>query len=275
MRRALLTSALILLASGTASAQLRPLTAVEADRIRIREHLTRVEEQLRAADVSDLTDAQRAARELNIERLHAYRLAGEFPHGNPAQPGPRVPTFIDADGRACAMGHLVIESGHRDVAEAIARDQNYARVPEIAHPALVPWLEANGMTLEEATLVQPSYCFECADAGTQAVCTSDGYVYPNECLAVCEGQTVVGPASCTGGTCTCGDSGTLEPDAGPPEIDSGAPGIDSGTPMIEADSGSGTVVPRSGGCAAGGTSSAGAWSLAAPLVLLAMRRRRQ
>lgn len=138
---------------------------VAADRIRVSAHLERVEARLRTADVSHLSPAQRAARARNLDRLHAYRLRGEFPYGVATQPARLSPTFIDADGRACAMAYLVIESGHRDVAEAIARDQLHARVPEIRHPALGPWLVANGMTLEEATEVQPTYCFADGEDG--------------------------------------------------------------------------------------------------------------
>jgi len=270
---------------GTALAQMHPLGVVEADRIRIQAHLERVEARLRAADISRLTAEQRAARAVNIERLRAYRLRGEFPHGNVAQPAPRVPTFIDADGRACAMGYLVIESGHRDVAEAIARAQNYARVPEIEHPALAGWLVANGMTLEEATLVQPSYCFEeCPDAGTQAVCGTDGNVYSNACIATCEGVGVAGPASCSGETCSCVDAGAVDTDGGTvtPPVDSGTvtPPRDSGTIIPPADGGGGGTVARDdGGCSAGGgrggTGSTALLSAALVGLVLAARRRRR
>lgn len=258
MRTSLLL--VVLLIAPAAHAQSRPLDAVEGDRLRITAHLERVEATLLAADISHLSAEQRAARARNVERLRAYRMRGEFPHGYAGQPGPRVPTFIDADGRACAMGQLVIESGHADVAEAIARAQNHARVPEITHRALAPWLVANGMTLEEATLVQPSYCFECAEPGDQPVCGSDGHAYTAQCVAECEGVTAVGPASCTDGVCTCDDAGTSADAGGVTRIDGGG----------------GTVAPRDrGGCNAGG---AGHESLPAALALvfvLASSRRRR
>ena len=61
------------------------------DRIRIRAHLERVEQKLRGADTSHLTPEQRAARELALDRLRAYRIAGEFPHGYDGQPSARIP----------------------------------------------------------------------------------------------------------------------------------------------------------------------------------------
>jgi len=294
-----LFAALIVLAAARANAQQQPLHAVEADQIRVRAHLERVIEELRAADVSQLSDAQRAARTTNIERLVEYRLRGEFPHGNAAQPGPRVPTFIDADGRACAMGQLVIESGAESVAREIAATQNYARVPEITHAALGDWLIANGMTLAEATRVQPDYCFECGDAGMAAVCGANGLAYANACLAECEGTTVAGPAVCSGGSCSCpdggapDDAGTLGLDGGATPIDAGTridagttplidagttPRIDAGTtPRVDAGGGGGTVRPDEGGCSVGHRVSGSAWvfsALVAALGALVRRRRR-
>lgn len=277
-----LFAALIVLVTARAHAQQPLLHAVEADQIRIRAHLERVIEELRAADVSQLSDAQRAARATNIERLVAYRLRGEFPHGNAAQPGRRVPTFIDADGRACAMGQLVIESGAESVAREIAATQNYARVPEITHQALSGWLVANGMTLAEATRVQPSYCFEaCPDAGMDAVCGADGYAYANACLAVCEGTTVAGPAVCSGGSCSCPDGGATPSDGGATPSDAGATPSDGGrfdagtTPRI--DAGGGGTVRDDGGCAVGHGARGSAWMLALLVVSLGalVRRRRR
>lgn len=268
---------LLVLVPSTALAQSSPLLdAVEGDRIRIRRHLETVEADLRAADVSHLGPEARAARARNLDRLHDYRLAGEFPHGRAEQPGMRVPTFIDAEGRACAMGFLVIESGHRDVALAIARAQNHAYVPEIVHPALGPWLLANGMTLTEAARVQPSYCFECDDAGLSPVCTASGNVYPSACLAECELETVTGPADCSSGTCTCGDAGTPATDAGTPTLDAGdepdaGARIDAGPPVIREDGGDGRVVVRSGCSAAHGRGHA-VWLVGLALAL-ALRRR--
>lgn len=43
--------------------------------------------------------------------------------------------------------------------QQIASERNYARVHELADlPALERWLEANGITLDEAARIQPEYC---------------------------------------------------------------------------------------------------------------------
>lgn len=128
------------------------------ERERIRAHLARVEADLRAHPPAGLSEARRAARAARLDDLRAYAERGEFPR-NRDYPDRLVPYFIDAEGVPCAMGHLVIASGHADFAEEIHENRNNAYIPEIAAAdgRLARWLEANGMTLEEAARVQPSY----------------------------------------------------------------------------------------------------------------------
>lgn len=231
MRWSLLALGLALsLATSAARAQCLVGT-VERDQERIRTHLSLVEHILRAAPIDHLTEAQRTARGRNLDRLHAYWVRGVFPRSTPDQPSPLVPTFIDTGGRACAMAYLVIESGHRDVAEEIARTENFARIAEIRHPALGPWLEANGMTAEEAAMVQPSayVCPPCVDAGEPIVCVwtwdGDGGVWQTP-VERCHdpgcafGSTAPLAVCDDGGSCTC------PWDAGPPPPD--APATDAG-----------------------------------------------
>lgn len=122
---------------------------------RIQTWLTGVETFLRSRDVSHLSAAQRERRALNLHHLHAYRLAGRFPH-NHARRG-LTPVFIDAHGTACAVGHLLLEGGAPELAHRIAREHLLARLPELDSPALGRWARENGFTLEELALIQPSY----------------------------------------------------------------------------------------------------------------------
>lgn len=186
------------------------LDAEAADRIRIQEHLQGVEHELRARDVSHLDEAQRAARESMLDALRDYHEAGVFPR-NRHVAGVN-PVFIDEEDRACAMGHLIISSGHEEAARAIAAEQNLARVPDIDVVDLSPWLDAHGMTLEEAARVQPSYCF-CTDQEAP-VCGTDGRTYLNDCVAqTCRGVEISQSGACEGDTaeptidCVCGDGG--------------------------------------------------------------------
>jgi hypothetical protein len=130
----------------------------EPERPRIQRHLAAVEAALRARPVTNLTESQRRNRLARLDDLHAYWTRGEFPQ-NLDFPDRLIPYFIDARGVPCAMGHLVIQSGGREYAEEIRRDRNNAYIGEIAaaDPRLAAWTEANGMTLEEAAMVQPAY----------------------------------------------------------------------------------------------------------------------
>ncbi|MCB9582875.1 MAG: hypothetical protein H6717_37900 [Polyangiaceae bacterium] len=175
-----------------------PLGPVEADRVRLRAHFAEVEKELLAADVSGLTPEQKAKRQLAIQRLRDYRARGVFPHNTDFKDA-RVPYFIDKDGRACAVGALMIESGAKELAQQISRRENNARVPDIQTLGVAEWAKDNGLTVQECTRIQPGYCNEglcasddvpvCGKSGTsywcKAVleqCTKDEYAYDGECI---------------------------------------------------------------------------------------------
>lgn len=133
-----------------------PLAAARSESDRIHEHLVRVEQALRSEDVSHLMPAQKAARRQALDRLSEYREGRRYPH-NHVRPG-RTPVFVDPHGTPCAVAYLMLRSGAHALVEDVARTSNLARVPELAgDPRLARWLEANGLTLEEATRIQPAY----------------------------------------------------------------------------------------------------------------------
>lgn len=109
-------------------------------------------------DLSRLTPEQRQRRAAAIDALRAYRDAGRFPV-NRDFPGERVPYFIDpATDVHCAVGHLMAVTGYEALARRIAAADNHVRVLELQGDAEVgAWLEAHGLTLEEAARIQPSY----------------------------------------------------------------------------------------------------------------------
>ncbi len=132
-----------------------PAPASEAERIQA--HLEVVLSELRAADASHLSAAQRANRESHIETLARYRDTGLFPL-NAVDPERPVPVFRDEAGTWCAMGYLIASSGAEGVAERISRTRNTAFVWELVDdPEVVAWLEENGISAEEAGRVQPTY----------------------------------------------------------------------------------------------------------------------
>jgi hypothetical protein len=122
---------------------------------RIQRWLSHVEAFLRSRDVTHLSRAQRERRELNLQHLHAYWRAGRFPHNH--HTAGLSPVFIDEHGTACAVGHLLLTGGAEALARRIAREHLLARLPELHSPALARWATANGFTLEELALIQPSY----------------------------------------------------------------------------------------------------------------------
>jgi hypothetical protein len=129
---------------------------VEWEDARIRSHLERVEAHLRAHIPPEFSREQRAARLRQMDRLAEYRRRGDFPR-NPGVPG-RVPVFRDHRGVLCAVGHLLAVDGHHDLVDRVARERNLARIPELADEVeLLEWLERNGLTVDEATWIQPMY----------------------------------------------------------------------------------------------------------------------
>lgn len=142
------------------SATADPVVAVfdaEAEVERVRAHLVRVEDELRAADVTHLTASQREARSRHLAVLREYHERGLFPH-NHTVPDRRVPVFVDEHGTHCAVGYLLARDGRHDIVERIASERNLATVPELADDAeLAAWLDGAGLSVEEAARIQPAY----------------------------------------------------------------------------------------------------------------------
>ena len=126
------------------------------DSVRVREHLRRAERALRDASHPELTTTERRRRERHLDRLAAYRARGEIPV-NRTEPK-RVPLFVGDDGTPCAMAHLLGEDGREDLVTAVMAEEPTARIEDLPddHP-VVEWVEANGLTREEAARIQPTY----------------------------------------------------------------------------------------------------------------------
>jgi hypothetical protein len=169
---------------------------VDPEQQRLRAHFERVDEELRLADNSQLTPGAATKRAMLIAELARYADAGVFPL-NSSHPGERRPYFVDDEGRTCAMAHLMLSTGHTEEVVAVAATQNNAYLHDMHSAALELWLDGHGLSLEEAALIQPSYCSCPPDE--RPVCTSDGTSHLNECVAtLCAGGTVVACGLCAG-----------------------------------------------------------------------------
>lgn len=136
----------------------------------LQSHFAAVLTLLRANPPARLDAAQRLTRALLLEELERYGSEGVFPQ-NPRSGAP-IPVFVDDVGMHCAVGHLMRVSGQGALALEIRDRTNFAIVPSIAEdPRVVAWLEAAGLTAEEAALIQPSYC---SDSPSTCVCESSG-----------------------------------------------------------------------------------------------------
>lgn len=233
------------------SAAILAIGPMEADRARIQAHLSRVERELRTADVSHLRQDQVADRSKAMNALHDYWVAGVFPQNRSGVR--RNPVFIDEAGRACAVAHLMKITGHDAMAHRIADGQNRAYAQTIADPALDGWLDQYGLSIDDAAKIQPSYC-PCP-AKRAEVCGSNGFTYVNRCTAEeCAGVTVVAD-----GACGADDAGSE---------DLGDAGSDD-------NFGSGRPANGNGGCAIsrGHQAIEHAWIALAVAALMMLRRR--
>jgi hypothetical protein len=81
-----------------------------------------------------------------------------FPH-NYDFPGAPTPYFIDRKtGTLCAVAHLLVSTGRRDVVDRVARADNNVWVAQlVSDTAFAQWLSAHGLTLEEAARIQVPY----------------------------------------------------------------------------------------------------------------------
>jgi hypothetical protein len=135
----------------------RRMEAAIVERDRVAAHILRAERVARRARRP--RDRVRALiRTLLLGELARYRRRGVFPK-NRDFPGRAMPYFVDADGTRCAMAHLLELGGAATLVERVARDNNNAFVRELAGDAeLLAWLDAAGISVEEAAAIQPGYC---------------------------------------------------------------------------------------------------------------------
>jgi hypothetical protein len=129
----------------------------DAPYIEYHEQVTRrleyLESLLRSRDVSNWPEALRAERMKNINRLHDYREAGNFPM-NFDHPDRQLPCFLDRKGNLCAVANLIAQSEGIEMVEKITSRYKYATVSEMKMPELEQWIASSGLTRDEVITIQ-------------------------------------------------------------------------------------------------------------------------
>lgn len=118
---------------------------------------TLVAPQPAAVDSELLHQRLAERRALNLDRLHAYALAGQFPQ-NHVRPG-MLNVFIDDAGHICAAANLINLDGHDALVQKTAATDNYIVLASVTQGPLMNWMLTSGFTQEEIALIQEPYFF--------------------------------------------------------------------------------------------------------------------
>lgn len=132
--------------------------AVTADpgvtRADLERHYDAVLAQLREVDTSGFDPARSAARAAALAALDAYRASDDFGLCT-VDPSTRGYSFVDADGRRCAVAHVLDAFGEHDLVLRIAATRNGACVSQLLdEPGLPEALARTGLSVEEAARIQ-------------------------------------------------------------------------------------------------------------------------
>jgi hypothetical protein len=128
---------------------------IASDRDYVQAHLGAVLGILRTNPTAGLNAAQLNSRIRLIALLDGYRIAGQFPLNYYRRN--RIPVFIDEHNTHCAVGYLLMKTGHDDIAQRIAATDNYIWVKDIKDPEVLAWQQTSGLTLDELKLIQGAY----------------------------------------------------------------------------------------------------------------------
>jgi len=124
------------------------------EEVRIRAHLRRGERALRDTDPG-LAPEHAARRERTLDRLHEYQERGRFPTNR--RRAERVPCFVGANGEPCAMAALLEADGRSDLVDEVMATDPTLRFEDLEEGPLAEWVERQGLTVDEAARVQPTY----------------------------------------------------------------------------------------------------------------------
>jgi hypothetical protein len=140
------------------TSELNSSVSLNTDEDVIMFHLLQVEKELRKVDRGTMSKLQFKNRQLNLEKLKEYAQERKFPK-NTGHIFQRVPYFIDIYNTPCAVGHLIIESGNKKLAQEIHCINNNGYIADLVDQfsAISKWAEINGFTIQELAWIQPTY----------------------------------------------------------------------------------------------------------------------
>lgn len=121
----------------------------------IQKHLLLVQQILSKQPTEGLSTAQLASRKESLAHLLEYAQRGQFPT-NLSFRG-RRPVFIDHLDVHCAVGHLIMKSGHPGLSNHLSANLNYQYLKDMKDPALADWVAQSGFSLAELAWIQPGY----------------------------------------------------------------------------------------------------------------------
>lgn len=126
----------------------------QSDVERIQYHLLQVIDLLNE-NSDNFNGKQLENRESLIESLTGYAQKGVFPtnHHHSA----RRPYFVDNFGVHCAVGYLMVVSGHEELVQRIRKEHNFDYIKDIKTEGVVEWTKEFGFSIEELKLIQPGY----------------------------------------------------------------------------------------------------------------------
>lgn len=126
-----------------------------SDKEYIQAHLSSVLAILRSNPGNELSKEQFRSRMHLIGLLDGYRLTGNFPMNY--YRNERIPVFIDEHNTHCAVGYLMQQTGHEDMARRISVTDNYVWVKDIQDAEVPAWQKASGFSMDELKLIQGAY----------------------------------------------------------------------------------------------------------------------
>jgi hypothetical protein len=105
--------------------------------------------------MSHLSDELSGHRRMMLELLNEYWKKENFPINTDYDF--KTPQIRDRYGTLCAMARLIELSGHAELVDLLATQNNLVYIDDVKDGPLIRWLERYGLLKQEAARIQPWY----------------------------------------------------------------------------------------------------------------------